>query len=130
MIVVLNRAPSGAQGTFGLWTIDSVPLCLSCELPWLDNKPLVSCIPPGTYTCQRGPSPKFPEGDTWEVQNVEGRTGVRVHAANDMDDLEGCIAVGNQFGTVNDLPAVLNSKATLQMLNSKLPDTFTLIIIG
>jgi len=52
-----------------------------------------------------------------------------VHNANDIDDLEGCIAVGSSFGTVNNLPAVINSVATLDMLNQKLPDEFDLTIL-
>ena len=129
MQVTLTRAPSTPQGTFGIWSIDGVPACVTCELPWENNAPDVSCIPAGTYHCVRHVSPKFPLGNTWEVTNVPGRSGILVHNANDTADLEGCIAVGSGFGTVDELPAVINSVATLSMLNEKLPDEFDLTIL-
>jgi hypothetical protein len=139
MQVTLSRAPSTPQGTFGIWSIDGLPACVTCELPWDDDKPDVSCIPPSPvdsatglpvpYHCVRHVSPKFPLGNTWEVTNVPGRSGILVHNANDTADLEGCIAVGSGFGTVNNLPAVINSVATLAILNQKLPDEFDLTIL-
>jgi Family of unknown function (DUF5675) len=129
MIVTLSRAPSTPQGAFGIWSIAGVPACVTCELPWENNQPDVSCIPPGTYHCIRHVSPKFPLGNTWEITNVPGRTGILVHSANDTADLEGCVAVGSGFGVVNGLPAVINSVATLAMLNDKLPDEFDITIL-
>jgi len=63
------------------------------------------------------------------VTNVPDRSGILIHAANDVADLEGCIAVGDSFGEVAAKPAVLNSVATLTMLNEKLGDTFDLTIL-
>jgi Family of unknown function (DUF5675) len=139
MQVTLARAPSTPQGTFGVWSIDGVPTCVTCELPWKNNAPEVSCIPsspvsPETgfrvpYHCVRHVSEKFPLGNTWEITNVPGRSEVLVHNANSIADLKGCVAVGSGFGIVNDMPAVINSVATLAMLNDKLPDEYDLIIL-
>lgn len=126
--IILTRSPSTPQGTFGVLSANGIPLCVTCELPWLNNQPNISCIPVGVYNCQRGPSPSFPEGNTWAIEDVEDRTGVRLHNANDIAQLEGCVAVGDSFGTLNNLPAVLNSVQTLAMLNKILPDNFTLTI--
>lgn len=125
---IITRAPSGMQGTFGIWTLDSMPLCLTCELPWLDNAPAKSSISSGTYHCVRHVSPKYPDGNTWEVTNVPGRSGILIHNGNDINDLLGCIAVGSSFGIVAGLPAVLNSRDTLAMLNARLGDEFDLNI--
>jgi|SRR5579862_3255267 len=137
-LVTLSRSPSTAQGTFGVWSIDGVPTCVTCELPWLNNETGVSCIPaspldasgnPIPYHCVRHVSEKFPDGNTWEITNVPGRTGILVHNANDTAQLAGCVAVGSSFGELNGLPAVLNSVATLAMLNQKLVNEFDLIIV-
>ena len=129
MAVTITRSPSTASGTFGILAVDGPPACVTCELPSLDNAPDISCIPPGTYHCVRHISPKFPLGNTWEVTNVPGRSGILIHAANDIADLEGCIAVGDSFGEVAGNPAVLNSVSTLAMLNQKLGDEFDLTIL-
>lgn len=129
MSIILTRSLSTHNGTFGLWSIDDAPICVTCELPWANNQKGLSCIPNGIYQCIRHISTKFPLGNTWEVTNVLERTGILIHNANDIADLEGCIAVGSGFGIVNMLPAVINSVATLQMLNEKLGEEFDLIII-
>jgi hypothetical protein len=129
MAVTITRSPSTPDGTFGLLSIDRVPTCVTCELPWKNNESDVSCIPAGTYHCVRHVSPKFPLGNTWEITNVPGRSGILVHNSNDIADLEGCVAVGSAFGVVYDLPAVINSDATLAMLNQKLGDEFDLTIL-
>ncbi len=129
MAVTITRSPSTPKGTFGVLSIDGAPVCVTCELPFLNNAPEVSCIPAGNYHCVRHVSAKFPLGNTWEITNVPGRTGVLIHNANDIAQLEGCIAVGSTFGQVNGLPAVLNSVATLAMLNQKLPEEYDITIL-
>lgn len=131
MSIILTRSLSTNNGTFGLWSIDGAPICVTCELPWANNKTGISCIPNGVYHCIRHVSERFPLGNTWEVTGalLGARTGILIHNANDTADLKGCIAVGSGFGIVNMLPAVINSVATLQMLNEKLGEEFDLIII-
>jgi hypothetical protein len=129
-MIYVARGPSTAKGTFGVWYVDSTPTCLTCELPWLDNQPGVSCIPPGVYHCIRHISAKFPLGNTWEITNVLGRTGILIHNANDIAQLEGCICVGSSLGKVSGLPAVLNSVATLAQLNDELLEGFDITILA
>jgi hypothetical protein len=139
MAATITRSPSTPNGTFGIFSIDGVPTCVTCELPSLNNAPNVSSIPaspldpatglPISYHCIRHLSAKFPLGNTWEITNVPNRTGILIHNANDTADLEGCVAVGSSFGQVNGLPAVLNSVATLTMLNQKLGESFDLTIL-
>lgn len=127
-MIQITRTCSSLKGTFGVLSINDIPQCVTCELPWLDNAPGVSCIPPGTYAVVRHASPKFPLGNTWEITGVPARSGILIHNANDIADLEGCIAVGQYFGMLNGMPAVLNSGVALSMLNHQLPDSFTLTI--
>jgi hypothetical protein len=126
----LIRQPSETAGTLGeMLNPDGSHLCFSCELPWRDNKPNESCIPMGTYTCVPHNSGAHP--NTWELQNVPGREDILIHNGNAAEvDSKGCILVGNEFGTINGFPAVLNSVATLNMLRSVLPSSFSLVVDG
>lgn len=67
-------------------------------------------------------------GQVWIATNVPGRSEIEIHAANWARELLGCLGVGDSFGTLEGLPAVLNSQATLAMLRNALPATFTLAI--
>lgn len=55
-------------------------------------------IPAGTYRVKLMPAAANPKhGESWEVQNVPGRTDILFHVGNDADDSEGCILVGFGF---------------------------------
>ena len=127
MNCILTRQPSTPQGTFGTLTdADSNILCVTCEQPWNDNKVGASCIPAGTYQCIPHDSPAHP--NTWEIAGVPGRSAILIHNGNTDTQSEGCILVGDSFGTINGMSAVLNSIATLDKLRGILPDNFTIII--
>jgi hypothetical protein len=69
--------PEGTNGTL------VYPVAHTIELPWLDNKRKVSCIPAGTEKHK----------DHVMVMNVPGRDGILIHPANDaLRELMGCIA--------------------------------------
>ncbi len=123
----LIRQPSTPDGTLGIWlNQDGTKLCKTIELPWLDNHPQTSCIPAMPVTFERFISPKH--GQVWVATNVPDRSEIEVHNANQSKQLLGCIGVGNTFGTLDGLPAVLNSVDTLNMLRATLPANFTLNI--
>jgi hypothetical protein len=128
-MMLLIRQPSTPDGTLGeLRDDDNNHLCFTIERPWLDNKPDVSCIPPGRYEFSRYISPKH--GSVWKANNVPNRTFIEIHPANLADELEGCIGVGSAIGSIDGKPAVLASQETFKMLQSKLPDDFILTIQG
>lgn len=80
-------------GTNGLLYINAgeFPLCRTIELPWLQNKTGVSCIPEGRYRIRMRYSHKF--SHHLEVTDVPGRSMILVHPANDAKrELRGCIA--------------------------------------
>lgn len=128
MNVILRRFPSTNQGTFGALFIDNVPVCLTCEDPWNNNEHDISCIPLGIYQCQKYNSARFV--NVWELQDVPGRTSILIHMGNTINDTHGCILVGYGFSVLNGLPSITDSVKTLNNLRAKLPDDFTLTIIG
>lgn len=107
LIAKIQRMPTTDEGTFGVLSFGKQVL-YSLELPWRDNLPKVSCIPPGAYHCDIVQSPKF--GRVYEVQNVYGRSHVLIHPANLAGDaalgwttqLEGCIAPAQKLGKMRN----------------------------
>ncbi len=80
--------PNGTNGE--LWCGGQL-VCHTIELPWLDNKRGISCIPEGVYRLQK----RFVEKFQWHlwVQKVPNRQWILVHPANNAKtQLRGCIA--------------------------------------
>lgn len=101
--VTITRQASTDQGTPGTFAFgDRALRCM--ELPWRDNAPGLSCIPPGTYRAELYNSPKH--GQVYMLQGVPGRSDVEIHAANFAGDrtlgwaceLLGCIAPAESIG--------------------------------
>lgn len=100
MQVLLQRTHGRADGTFGVLSIDGLPICVTLERQWLDNAKGKSCIPAGRYIARRVQSPKF--GNTFEVTGVPNRDAILFHGGNIDDDSHGCILVGEQFNIWKD----------------------------
>lgn len=127
MNVLLKRLSTNAQGTLGeLYSDDGTKLCVTVELPWLNNVHDKSCIPAGTYPVTQYQSPS--KGTVFLLHNTQPRDMIEMHAANTIKDVLGCIGVGDSFGEVDFLPAVMNSRHTLTKLLLELPNAFTLCI--
>ena len=79
------------EGTNGELYFRGVRICSTIELPWLQNKSRVSCIPEGKYALMKRYSQRF--GWHLQVMNVNNRALILIHPANDaMKELKGCIA--------------------------------------
>lgn len=79
------------DGTNGEIRYNNARLCHSIELPWLNNRPQLSCIPEGRYELVIRFSHRF----QWHLQlkNVKGRDLILIHPANNArKELRGCIA--------------------------------------
>lgn len=90
MELVLQRAyfKEGTNGT--LFSSDEF-LCHTIELPWINNKRNISCIPEGEYEVEPRFSKRFQHH--FILKNVKGRSFILFHPANDaLKDLQGCIA--------------------------------------
>lgn len=104
--------------------------CFTLELPYRNNKSNISCIPRGEYPCYKTVSPKF--GDCLAVDEVNGRSFIRIHKGNFTYQIEGCILVGDSLADINKdgIPDVTNSVKTLNALLEFLPSDFTLKILN
>lgn len=101
------------------------------EEEWRDNKPKISCIPPGTYQAVphgwSGESVKFKQ--TWRLLNVPGRTGILLHEGNTNKDTEGCLLLGLGM-MVSQLSAqVTDSRLAMRLMRKEIgPNGFNLEI--
>lgn len=121
--IILERLETSDQGTFGKIRVGNDTF-YSLELPWRDNSSNVSCIPAGVYECRYTMSAHF-KRRLYLVDEVNGRTGIRIHSANLAGDatlgfkkqLNGCIALGMNFG-VMDVGSKTKSQKQKCILNS------------
>ena len=95
----LIRTSESDQGTFGHLVMGDHHWHTG-ELPWRDNLPTVSRIPPGEYLCfsrKNGAN-----GDCYELNDVPERGNIQIHVGNWCGDTEkgwksdvkGCIVLG------------------------------------
>ena len=114
MEIVLDRLYYGDDCTLGVLSIDNELLCFTLENPWKDNQPYISCIPEGDYQCRPHNGSKYKE--TWEVQDVDGRSAILIHIGNTEEDTKGCILPGITKGSLNGERAVLGSRIAMEKL--------------
>ena len=126
--LTLKRIIENKDGMFGVLIDWDVPFALTLERQWLNNEPMLSCIPAGDYICKRVISPKF--GDVFKIIGVEGRNNILFHKGNVIDHTEGCILIGEEFGSLDGKTAVLNSGKGFGEFMEKLKglDEFKIII--
>lgn len=113
--VRLERFDLSDQGTFGRLVLAD-RLFFTGELPWRNNQPGISCIPTGIYRWVWTFSPRF-KRHLYLALDTDPRTGVRIHSANLMGDLQagykaqlqGCIALGKSIGNIGKQRALLLS---------------------
>ena len=109
-MVNVQRFAYTPMGVFGTLVFRRF-LCYTVERPWLNNAAFKSCIPPGIYPIKLGRF--FKKGyPAYEINQVSNRSLIKIHVANTMDDVQGCIGVGSVLGVVDKKWAVLNSADT------------------
>lgn len=133
----LTRTSSSHEGTFGLFRIPSLNFnCFTLECPDYNNEPIYSCVPVGTYKVVQTYSPRF-KRHMYLLLDVPSRSGIRIHAANVSGDsrkgyiqqLNGCIALGYNRGTIKGQQAILTSQPAVSELSRILENKpFTLTI--
>lgn len=130
MKVDIIRVHSSKVGTFGVLLINGMPIGVTGEQDWENNKKGISCIPAGQYLCKRVNTPHH--GDTFEVTGVPGRNAILFHKGNlPLEHSRGCILVAEQFEQLNGKDAVLQSAKGYGEFMGKLvgENTFVLNII-
>ena len=120
-IVRLYQTPiDNAKQTEGvLYLINNNKVVFECktlELPWKGNNRRVSCIPVGKYKAIKHVSPKF--GNCLWIKDVPNRSEILIHPANYVQQLLGCIALGNKHTDINGdgLIDVADSRTTVNKL--------------
>jgi hypothetical protein len=117
--IILRRFAYTPMGTFGhLIMLGNEFECYTVERPWKDNQPEISCIPEGNYELVLG---RFNKGGypAYEFVEVPGREYIKIHIANTMDDVLGCIGLGSSLGFVQGKWAVtLSSRAHTQFMRA------------
>ena len=136
--LILQREDSEEDGTYGTLRFPDGTVLNTLELQWKNNEPQTSCIPPGIYPCKKRQSAAFGK-EMYEVGNVQGRSGVLIHAGNmagsvekgQKADSKGCILLGMDRGRKGSQKVITASKAAMQLFDEKMGgQPFTLIIRG
>lgn len=114
----LARFAHTPYGVFGRLRLEEIDL-YTVENPWLNNEPRISCIPQGVYDLELG---MYNRGGyaAYELQDVPGRSLVKIHISNTASDVEGCIGVGTKLGWVENQWAVLNSRRAYRQFMEKM----------
>lgn len=91
------------------------------ELPDLENKRRISCIPEGAYVMKKHHSPKFKQ--SFWLQDVPGRSEILIHAGNYHSQILGCILVGIGSADINGdgWKDVTSSKKAISKMYDELP---------
>jgi hypothetical protein len=110
--VLLERFAYSPMGTFGVLTVDDFE-CYTVERPWLDNKASESCIPEGAYGIELG---MYNRGGypAYEIMDVPDRSLIKMHIANNINDVVGCVGFGDSLGFYENLWCVRNSGKTMK----------------
>lgn len=126
---VLVRHDTGPSGTFGQLFIGTDFYIHTVELPWKDNAPDMSCIPPGMYTACFVPRTSSGRWrDVYHVTGVPGRSGILFHEGTFAGDVErgmrthskGCILTGRSVGVYQGQKGVFYSQAAKRDLIKRL----------
>ena len=99
------------------------------ELPWVDNRVGVSCIPTGFYNFRK--IVRLDGSEAIEILNVPNRTHILVHSGNYMKDTEGCLLpnISYSYSRESKTPYGITSRTQVKQLLKALPTTGTIHII-
>jgi hypothetical protein len=91
-ILEIIRLEEGTYGTFGILKVQKRVTMFTLEPNDQENRTNASSIPAQQYICKARTSPRF--GDTFEIENVPGRSNIIFHWGNWEKDTDGCILLG------------------------------------
>lgn len=124
-LLTLIRDETGDEGTFSIGTLTEGGQRLGfwdwIELPWRDNRAMMSCIPPGLYEAHLTISNHF-KREVYVLEDVPDRSAIELHPANwggdkamgFYSDLRGCAAPGLARGLLTAPRAIEPQRAILQ----------------
>lgn len=123
--LLVKRVDHRDWGVYGVLIGPKGPVCVTLERPYTDGFGKLSYIKAGVYPCKLTHSPKF-DAITPELFNVAGRSKIRIHWGNKVDDSEGCLLTGTAFDVVGGMDGkvgVTGSKMAFEELMDLLRDT-------
>ena len=118
-IVEIKRIEQTEEVTIGSLLVDGAIVCWVLEEPWRENESGISCIPAGEYPLELEYSPSK-NRELWTIKNVPGRSYVRIHIGNTVDDTEGCPLTGSKIGWLHGKRAVLESRVAFDKFMEKM----------
>lgn len=96
--VFLRRDEVTADGVRGTLRVGTLTL-QTLEDDWKNNQRGESCIPAARYPLKLVRRPPVKGGyQCYEIENVPGRSLIRIHPGNTEEDIEGCVLVGLSRG--------------------------------
>ena len=101
MKLYLRRDIDTGKSTIGRLYAEDEFLCYTLENTWLNNKPRVSCIPPGCYTLSTKTYGRFYNIMKKPIPILGGtgsRSEILIHWGNYPKDTLGCILLGDSKG--------------------------------
>lgn len=139
-LILLRDLSTDLSRTFGVLTTDGL-LLQTLELPWVpadDGSPCghqdTSCLPAGRYSMALHNSAAHPR--TWALVNpalgvyhlptdipagIIARAVCLLHSANIIEQLRGCVAVGESRSYLNGEPDVAQSVIAMGQLQAAVP---------
>lgn len=134
LVLFRNKLLSETLGTYYIIQgNEELYRCKVVELPWLNNKKQISCIPDGIYPCKKISTKKHP--NSFLIENVPNRDAIMIHIGNFATgkkiDTEGCQCPGLRFIDIdsNGTLDVDGSSIAMQALNHLLPNKFNIYIL-
>ncbi len=124
-MLTLYRYNYGKDSTQGVLFDEKGYVGDTLELPWKFNTPKVSCIPQGDYTISYRNDESYHVKEAYTVEPVLKREGILIHVANEVSELQGCIAIGIKSDDI-----VIKSRETFEKLKLRIGSKASLKIVG
>lgn len=117
----LERFGEVHAATMGVLHVNSKFFSYTLERPWLNDRNDVSCIPTGLYKVKLTESARFKKILPQLLMPTDSkRTGIRMHSASYVHELEGCISCGYEY-------YLTQSKVVLTRSRDAINDLITLM---
>lgn len=112
--LLIIRERFSDKSTIGKLYVNGEYFCYTLELPWLNNRRRVSCIPAGEYKVRLRLARESATRDYLHllIQDVPNRTYILFHRGNKPSHTKGCILVGQTF----EQDFVYNSTLAMDLL--------------
>lgn len=123
MELELNRFGEIHQATIGVLLINKEFFSYTLERPWLNDKNDISCIPTGIYTVKLTESARFKRVLPQILMPVGSkRTGIRMHSASYVSELEGCVSCGYEYYLTPSKVVLTRSRDAIKDLISRMSE--------